>query len=504
MKNQDKLGILFDQIQLPDEYRKEFDGGELMRIIGNQGHDVYHFVIQLPHLVKPYTYFTLKEHLHMGFPTFRKTMITLQVPEIAIEPLKDYYRYFMEEYAKENPSLSFFVDKKITLNDSIVTIEVGNLAEKMKFQSLQERFMSDLKSAGFGELALSIVINPEGEKQIHDEIMNDLKEATQEVRKTPVVDAKPVSNPIPEKKVFKGNYQRKSRVPKDNDEEVILGRKIDTEVMTINNIMGPQNNVTLEVYIFDDEVRETKTGLKIVTLKLTDYTDSIYGKMFINDDDEYAIVKKNLKKGSWVKLRGTVKDDAYSKELVFNIYDVNHLDKVIEEVIDDALEKRVELHAHTMMSQMDGVVNEVALVKQAIKWGHKAIAITDHNGCQAFPHVYQEVTKYNKGKEEKDQFKALYGSELTLIDDTVNIVVRPTDDIMLDQTYVVFDFETTGFNAGGKDSIIEIGAVKIHNGEILERYDELINPGRKLPSKIVEITNITDEMLADKDNEENG
>ena len=102
MKNQDKLGILFDQIQLPDEYRKEFDGGELMRIIGNQGHDVYHFVIQLPHLVKPHTYFTLKEHLHMGFPTFRKTMITLQVPEIAIEPLKDYYRYFMEEYAKEH------------------------------------------------------------------------------------------------------------------------------------------------------------------------------------------------------------------------------------------------------------------------------------------------------------------------------------------------------------------------------------------------------------------
>ena len=503
MKDQNKLHILLDQIHFPEEYRKEVEDGTLLRIIGNQDRDVYHFMIHLEHFLTPHTYHQLVEHLRMGFPMFRKTVLTLQVPESLEKPLTDYYTYFMEEYAKENPSLSFFMDKKIQLKDGIVTLEVVNLAEKMKFQSLQERFMNDLKSAGFGELALSIVINPEGEKQIHDEIMNDLKEATKEVLKTPIVDAKTEVEPTPEKKSFKGNYQRKSRVPKDHDEEVILGRKIDTEVMTISNIMGPQNNVTLEVYIFDDEIRETKTGLKIVTLKLTDYTDSIYGKMFINDDDEYEIAKKNLKKGSWVKLRGTVKDDAYSKELVFNIYDVNHLDKKIEEVMDDALEKRVELHAHTMMSQMDGVVNEVALVKQAMKWGHKAIAITDHNGCQAFPHVYQEVTKYNKGKEEKDQFKALYGSELTLIDDTVNIVVRPTDDIMLDQTYVVFDFETTGFNAGGKDSIIEIGAVKIHNGEILERYDELINPGRKLPNKIVEITNITDEMLADKDNEEN-
>ena len=153
---------------------------------------------------------------------------------------------------------------------------------------------------------------------------------------------------------------------------------------------------------------------------------------------------------------------------------------------------------------MDGVVDDEALLKQAISWGHKAIAITDHNGVQAFPHVFNFVTGYNKKlKEGEEPFKAIYGAELTLIDDTVNIVVRPNKEVMLDQTYVVFDFETTGFNAGGADSIIEIGAVKIKNGEILEKYDELINPGRPLPQKIIDVTNITDDMLEGKDNEEN-
>lgn len=156
-----------------------------------------------------------------------------------------------------------------------------------------------------------------------------------------------------------------------------------------------------------------------------------------------------------------------------------------------------------MMSQMDGLVDAKTLVKQAYKWGHKAIAITDHNGVQAFPDVYHTVCDLNKGKEENEKFKAIYGAEFTLIDDSVNITLRENDTNLLSNTYVVFDFETTGFNAGGKDSIIEIGAVKIFNGEIVDTYDELINPGHKLEAKITEVTNITDEMLKDKDNEEN-
>ena len=230
----------------------------------------------------------------------------------------------------------------------------------------------------------------------------------------------------------------------------------------------------------------------------------MYCKVFTRDDEEYKRLCKELKSGNWFKIRGYTKNDQFAKELVLNARDIIPIDKKEESVKDLAEEKRVELHCHTVMSQMDGVANEEALVKQAMKWGHKAIAITDHNGVQGFPHVFNLVTGYNKGLEEgQEPFKVIYGAELVMIDDAVNIVLRPNKEVMLDQTYVVFDFETTGFNAGGADSIIEVGAVKLHNGEILERYDELINPGRPLPQKIVEVTNITDDMLKDKDNEEN-
>ena len=163
-----------------------------------------------------------------------------------------------------------------------------------------------------------------------------------------------------------------------------------------------------------------------------------------------------------------------------------------------------------MMSGMDGLCpvdtdkHTIEHINKAIKWGHKAIAVTDHNGCQAFPVAYTTVRDYNKKiTNEEDKFKVIYGTELTMIEDDVDIVIRPTDAQLLETTYVVFDFETTGFNAGGTDSIIEIGAVKICNGEIIDRFNELINPGRPLPEKITAITNITDDMLKDKDTEEN-
>ena len=264
------------------------------------------------------------------------------------------------------------------------------------------------------------------------------------------------------------------------------------------------DNVTVEAKIFGIDIFESsKNNFKIITLKITDGTDSMYCKIFCREDDEFNKYKKGLKEGKYYLIRGYTKNDKYSGEIVLNARDINLSSKADEKRKDEAPKKRIELHAHTKMSQMDGVADEVELVKTAMDFGHKAIAITDHNGCQAFPHVFNLVTKYNKGKEEKDKFKALYGTELTLIDDSVNIVLRPSDLKLLETTYVVFDLETTGFNAGGADSIIEIGAVKINNGEIIDRFDELINPGRKLPAKITELTNITDEMLEGKDNEEN-
>lgn len=181
------------------------------------------------------------------------------------------------------------------------------------------------------------------------------------------------------------------------------------------------------------------------------------------------------------------------------------IESKFKEEKDTEEEKRVELHAHTLMSQMDGVVSVEDLIKQAKKWGHRGIAVTDHDGVQAFPNAFNLVRGMNKDlKEGEEPFKVIYGCELVMVDDNIDIVIRPTDEGILDATYVVFDLETTGFNAGGVDSIIEIGATKIRNGEILDSFDELIDPKRKLPQKIIDVTHITDDMLVGKMNEEEG
>ena len=233
----------------------------------------------------------------------------------------------------------------------------------------------------------------------------------------------------------------------------------------------------------------------------------MYAKIFTTDADELTRLLGILKNGKWFKFKGYTKKDKYSMdEIVFNINSINVSDKKNLEIMDESPVKRVELHSHTMMSAMDGVVNVskhgVASIEQAIKWGHKAIAITDHAGCQAFPNAYNMIQEYNKGKDKNDRFKVIYGTELTLVDDNVSIVLRSNDQVLLEQEYVVFDLETTGFNAAGGDSIIEIGAVKLKNGEIVDKFDKLIKPPKPISERITNVTSITNEMVADCPNEE--
>ena len=284
-----------------------------------------------------------------------------------------------------------------------------------------------------------------------------------------------------------------------------MGDIIKSKPISIKEILGEENNVTIEAYIFGiEEFVSTKSNFRILTLKISDKTESIYAKVFSKDEEEFNKIRKGLKSGSWYRFRGYVKNDTFAKDLVLNLRDIEEIPSKNVKRKDNAEVKRIELHAHTQMSQMDGVISPSDLLKQAVAWGHKAIAITDHNGAQAYPEIFNFAKKHNKGIENpEDKFKVIFGSELTLIDDSINIIKNPVDADLLTTRYCVFDVETTGFNAGGEDSIIEIGAVLLENGEVIDTFDELINPGKKLSKKIVEVTNITDEMLKDKDNEEN-
>ena len=385
------------------------------------------------------------------------------------ELIKDYYQYLIKKNTEEFPLLETFLDNDINYENNTLTIEVANKAEQMKLESISNKLISLLDSVGYDTVNINIIVNEAKSEEIRKEIE----------------EAKNSEVPVEKKEIIE-----------------IVGSYIPKTTHEISGIFAEEDNVSVEAYIFGIDIFESsKSSFKIFTFKITDFTDSMYAKLFVKEQSDFDFYKKTIKSNAWYKFRGYTKFDKYANEIVLNIRDLNKSDKVIETPKDEEIEKRVELHAHTMMSQMDGVVDAKALVKQAYKWGHKAIAITDHNGVQAFPDVYHLICDLNKGKEEK--FKAIYGAEFTLIDDSVNIVVRENDSVLLDNTYVVFDFETTGFNAGGGDTIIEIGAVKIKNGEIIDRFNELINPGRKLPAKITAVTNITDEMLKDKDNEEN-
>ena len=467
---QDKLKTLLEQINFDNNLFVFFNDGKLNKIVGNKEKTKYNFYISLIETLPIDIYTNFIDALKNHFKNY-KVKVSFAVDKQNNELIKDYYQYLIKKNTEEFPLLETFLDNDINYENNTLTIEVANKAEQMKLESISDKLVGLLDSVGYDTVNINIVVNEAKSEEIRKEI---------EQAKT--VEVKPEKKEIIE----------------------IVGGYIPKVTHEISGIFAEEDNVSLEAYIFGVDIFESsKSNFKIFTFKITDFTDSMYAKLFVKEQSDFDFYKKHIKSNAWYKFSGYTKFDKYSNEIVLNIRDLNKSDKVIETPKDEEEEKRVELHAHTMMSQMDGVVDAKTLVKQAYKWGHKAIAITDHNGVQAYPDVYHLVCDLNKGKEENEKFKAIYGAEFTLIDDSVNIVVRENDSVLLDNTYVVFDFETTGFNAGGGDTIIEIGAVKIHNGEIIDRFNELIDPGRKLPPKITEVTNITDEMLVGKDNEEN-
>ena len=486
-----KLNLFLKKLNLNEEYFDFFKSSTLDKILINKNNKSFLVKITIDKYIPKDILSNLVENKSL-FSDDLTYNFTVRNPDNNM--LLDYYPYFLDILkSKDKIKLTDVYKDSLVYEDDTLRLIAYNKKEEDRLKEISNDINNFYHNIGFHDY-IPVILREDN--LIEEEISNELSNVT---------IPEPIKRDVIKEEPKHYNNSGTPRRRKSTDEGCILGKTIDSEPIKMSLLLGEDNDVTVEGYIFGTDYFESnKSNFKIITLKITDETDSIACKVFCNEDEEYGRLCKALKVGTWLKIRGYTKIDNFSKdELVLNARDIMPVDHVEEEITDEAEEKRVELHAHTMMSQMDGVADEVKLVKQAMKWGHKAIAITDHNGVQAFPHVYNLVRDYNKGKEEKEQFKALYGTELVMVDDNVDIVIRPNDGKLLDQTYVVFDFETTGFNAGGADSIIEIGAVKMKGGEILERYDELINPGRPLPAKITEITNITDLMLEDKDNEEN-
>ncbi|MGG4488966.1 PolC-type DNA polymerase III [Metabacillus idriensis] len=260
--------------------------------------------------------------------------------------------------------------------------------------------------------------------------------------------------------------------------------KNDEEIKQISTIEDEERRITIQGYVFDAETRELRSGRTLCTFKVTDYTNSILVKMFARDKED-AVLLQTLKKGMWVKARGSIQNDTFVRDLVMIANDINEIKPEIRQDTSD--EKRIELHLHTPMSQMDAVSSVSSLVGQASKWGHPAVAITDHAVAQSFPEAY------SAGK--KNGIKVLYGVEINLVDDGVPIAYNEQDRLLPEAAYIVFDVETTGLSAV-YDTIIELAAVKIKNGEIIDRFESFANPHHRLSATTIELTGITDDMVA--------
>ncbi|MBE5826504.1 MAG: PolC-type DNA polymerase III [Butyrivibrio sp.] len=304
------------------------------------------------------------------------------------------------------------------------------------------------------------------------------------------------------KRDFGGSYKR------SDNPDVLYGRDFEDEAMKLADLMDELGEVTVHGQIIEFDKRDIKNEKTILIFAITDFTDSIAVKMFVSTEDVPEITK-DIKIGAFVKIKGIAAIDRFDHELsIQSVVGVKKIPDFTTKRVDRAEVKRVELHCHTKMSDMDGVSEVKDIVKQAYKWGMPAIAITDHGVVQALTdanHAWEDLFKgENKRRKEageppierQDFFKIIQGVEGYVVDDLKEIVTNGKGQSLDDTTFVVFDIETTGFSPI-KNKIIEIGAVKIRNGEIIDRFSEFINPQVPIPYRIEKLTSITDEMVMD-------
>ncbi|BDF46397.1 DNA polymerase III PolC-type [Lachnospiraceae bacterium] len=306
---------------------------------------------------------------------------------------------------------------------------------------------------------------------------------------------------------FKGDGDFFKSAKRSDNPDVLYGRDFEEEAIAIEDIMGEIGEVAIRGKILNMDKREIKNERTILIFDVTDFSDTMTIKMFAKNE-QVAEICEGIKPGAFVKIKGITMIDKFDGELTIgSIVGVKKISDFTHSRMDHSVRKRVELHCHTKMSDMDGVSEAKDIVKRAYQWGHPAIAITDHGVVQSFPdanHLIDDLWKAEKNKrkeagdpnpDKNDFFKVIYGVEAYLVDDLKEIVTNGKGQ-PLAGSYVVFDIETTGFSPI-KNRIIETGAVKVINGEIRDRFSTFVNPKVPIPFEIEKLTGINDEMVMD-------
>ncbi|WP_379967305.1 PolC-type DNA polymerase III [Ectobacillus sp. sgz5001026] len=476
-EQQERFHILLEQLALPRTLITNYlQDGSLQKLSVDKKQKSWCFYFSFPKIIPANVYELLERQLitsfsHIADVSFQIETIDSQYTEQDIQA----YWSVCTNKISISPMFAYLRNQTPTMHGVKLVLTVKNELESMTIKkNLTKPICDQYESFGFPRFQLETKV----EENI-EEFQKFQEEKEQEDRKI-VKEAIEAMDEVTKKG---------SSDETDDNQPLVIGlvMKREEEITPLHEIQEEEKRKTVQGYVFDVETKELRSGRTLLTFKITDYTDSIIVKMFSRDKEDIPAFQR-MKKGMWVRARGSFQNDTFLRDLVMMAHDVNELKAPVRMDTAPESEKRIELHLHTPMSQMDAVTPVSALVSQAGKWGHPAIAVTDHAVAQSFPEAY------SAGK--KAGVKVIYGVEANLVNDGVPIAYNEVHRALEGETYVVFDFETTGLSAV-YDTIIELAAVKVYQGEVIDRFERFANPHHPLSATTIDLTGITDDMVKD-------
>ncbi|WP_338469818.1 PolC-type DNA polymerase III [Niallia sp. XMNu-256] len=476
----ERFQLLLQQLQLTDHaIVPHFLNAQIEKLVIDKKVRKWHFHFLFQQILPYNILIKFVDQLEKTFSHIAQISYSIKVidAEYSEQLAIDYWQHCIKELDGISPPLAKVLNGQLPkLHGNKLLIKVNSEMESLSIKNKYTHIISDIyQQYGFPVLMCETELDTEQSNQEYEKFLEAKQKEDQERAFQALVDMQ--------------KQEEKADETTQRSGPLVIGLTIrdDSEYKRLEEITDEERRVAIEGYVFSAETRELRSGRTLLTFKITDYTSSIMVKMFSRDKED-AQAFTQVQKGMWLKVRGSIQNDTFVRDLVMIGNDINELRPPMREDKAPEGEKRVELHMHTPMSSMDAVSSVSALVGQAKKWGHKAIAITDHAVVQSFPEAF------NAGK--KNDVKILYGVEANLVDDGVPIAYNSAHRKLADDTYVVFDVETTGLSAV-YDTIIELAAVKVRNGEIIDRFESFANPHVPLSATIINLTSITDDMLQD-------
>ena len=479
--------ILMNQLGIPAEIRNHeaFSQAEIEQVIVHKQSNIWEFRFVFENILPFELFLALKKGLKEEFSktgnqaTFE---IKTKDQDFSRELLQAYYREaFSAGPCSSQGFRTMYQDFQVRFENDQLIIEASEAADTEHFRKNHLPNLSkQLELFGFPKFTCHLEKNEnltkEEQEAFHSENQMIVQAANDEtLRAMEQLEQMAPPPPVEDKPVFDFQAKKAAAKPKLDKAEITPMIEVNTE----------ENRLVFEGVVFDVEHKVTRTGRVLINFKMTDYTSSFSMQKWVKNEEEaqkFDIIKKN----SWLRVRGNVEVNNFTRDLTMNVQDVQEVVHYERKDLMPEGERRVEFHAHTNMSTMDALPEVEEIVGTAAKWGHKAVAITDHGNVQSFPHGYKVAKKAG--------IQLIYGMEANIVEDRVPIVYNEVEMNLSEATYVVFDVETTGLSAIYND-LIQVAASKMYKGNIIAEFDEFINPGHPLSAFTTELTGITDDHV---------